>query len=417
MLPRGTLLLSAAAIVGLAACAAEPPAAPLPTARGDILLPKTTEVFEAAVPRNATLAGVLRGHELAEPVVARLVEAAGSAFDVRRLRAEQPYRLEVGLAGDVREFTYRIDADRFLRVSGTQDAEEESPGFAAEVLTYRKDLSILSVRGTIDRDHPSLVSAMGATGEGINLAIALAEIFGGEIDFNTDLQPGDAFELVFEKRLSDGRFAGYGDILAAEFRNDGRVLRAVRFEQAGSEAQYYDEQGRSLKRFFLRSPLKFEPRISSGFTMRRLHPVLRTWRAHPAIDYVAPTGSPVISVASGVVTRAGWMAGGGKTVTVRHARGYESNYLHLSAIAVRVGQRIQQGTLVGKVGCTGLCTGSHLDYRLKRDGQWVNPLVEHRKLPPGEPIAAHHLAAFASVRDAALARFVSAMPETLLANE
>jgi murein DD-endopeptidase MepM/ murein hydrolase activator NlpD len=418
MFARGTtiLLLSCTSILG-SACL-DRPAHEAPAARGDIHLPKTTEVIEAEMPRNATLAGVLRAHALGEAVVNGIVEAAHQAFDLRRLRAHQPYRLEVSAAGAVREFVYRIDADRFLRVAPPPDPPAPAePTFEAAVLEYRKDVSVAAVRGTIDREHPSLVAAMDAAGEQVTLAIALAEVFGGEIDFNSDLQPGDEFELVFEKRLSDGRFAGYGQVLGAEFRNDGRVLRAFRFQQPGQEAGYYDEQGRSLKRFFLRSPLRFEPRISSGFSMRRLHPILGRWRAHPAIDYVAPVGTPVIAVASGVVTRAGWMSGGGMTVTIRHARGYETNYLHLSAIGVRSGERVAQGAVVGKVGCTGLCTGPHLDYRMKRDGHWVNPLTEHKKLPPGEPIAEAHLAAFHATRDGALSRFVSRVPETAFANE
>ena len=370
------------------------------------------------MPRNATLASVLRAHELGEAVVNGIVNAAHRAFDVRKLRAEQPYRLVTSATGAVREFVYRIDADRFLRVTQppAPPVAAEAPGFDAEVVPYRKDIAVVSLRGTIDREHSSLVSAMNAHGEDVTLAIALADVFGGDIDFNNDLQPGDRFELVFEKRLSDGRFAGYGPILAAEFHNDGRVLKAVRFQAPGQDPGYYDERGRSLKRFFLRSPLKFEPRISSRFSMRRLHPVLGTYRAHPAVDYVAPTGAPVIAVASGTVVRAGRMGGGGNTVTIRHNNGYESNYLHLSAFGpgVRAGVRVQQGQLIGKVGCTGLCTGSHLDYRLKRNGAWVNPLVEHKKLPPGEPVPAAALASFEAARDAALAQFVSARPAEIV---
>jgi murein DD-endopeptidase MepM/ murein hydrolase activator NlpD len=415
MLVRGTAILglSVAAIVG-SACL-DRPARELP-ARGDIALPRDGEVIEAQVPRNATLAGVLRAHDLGEAVVTGIVDAARTAFDVRRLRANNPYRLEVSAAGLVREFIYRIDGDRFLRVRSQPARDQASPAFDAEVVPYRKDVSVVTLRGTIDREHPSLIAAVDVQGEAVGLAIALAEVFGGEIDFNSDLQPGDTFEVVFEKQLSEGQFSGYGAVLAAEFHSEDRVLRAFRFQQPGQDPDYYDEQGRSLKRFFLRSPLKFEPRISSGFSSRRLHPVLGTWRSHPAIDYVAPAGTPVVSVAAGVVTQAGWTRGGGNTVTVRHTRGYESSYLHLSSTAVRAGARVSQGQLIGKVGCTGLCTGSHLDYRLRRDGHWVNPLTEHRKLPPGEPIAAQDLAAFTDAREAARARFIGA-PVAVNANQ
>jgi murein DD-endopeptidase MepM/ murein hydrolase activator NlpD len=397
-------------LLGVAACL-EAPARPKPAAV-DIHLPRDTRVIEARVPRNATLASILRAHEIGDAMVTGIVGAAHRAFDVRKLRAEQPYRLEMSASGAVREFVYRIDADRFLRVSPASAATLATPDFDAEVVPYRKDIALVSLRGTIDREHPSLVAAINASGEDVTLAIALADVFGGDIDFNNDLQPGDRFELVFEKRLSEGQLAGYGPILAAEFHNDGRFLTAIRFQVPGHPAGYYDGQGRSLKRFFLRSPLKFEPRISSGFSMRRLHPVLGTFRAHPAVDYVAPTGAPVVAVAGGTVTRAGWSGGGGNSVVVRHDNGYESSYLHLSAFGpgIRAGAHVQQGQLVGKVGCTGLCTGSHLDYRLKRHGAWVNPLAEHKKMPPGEPVPAAALAAFEAARDAALARFVSARP-------
>lgn len=386
----------------------EPPR-PTPISRADIVLERDREVIEARVPPNATLASILRAHRVSEDLALRMVDATRHAFDPRRLRAQQPYRLEMGMDGLVRLFEYKIDADRFLRiVSGGETAA--TPTFDATVVPYEKQRATVALRGVIDREHSSLVAAMQAEGENVMLAMSLADVFGGDIDFNNDVQPGDSFELVFEKELSEGEFAGYGAIQAAEFRNDGRVLRAFRFVGPEGQAGYYDEQGRSMKRFFLRSPLKFEPRISSGFSFRRLHPVLGTWRSHPAIDYVAPVGAPVVSIASGVVVHAGWSGGAGNMVTVRHNNGYESSYLHLSAITpgVRPGARVGQGEVIGKVGRTGLATGPHLDYRLKKDGAWVNPLVEHKRLPPGEPIPAHLMAAFQSAREAALGRFVGA---------
>lgn len=368
--------------------------------RSDIFLPIDSEIIEARLPRNGTLATLLRMHQVEEGLAHRVVDAALDVFDLRKLKADQPYRLERTVSGAVRELIVRIDRDRFLRIVGTTAAPDApTPTFDAQVVPYEKRVEVAALRGYIDRDHSSIVAAMNEQGENVVLAMSLADVFGGDIDFTNDLQVGDSFDLVFEKVFTDGEFAGYGDVLTAEFRNDGRVLKATRFAAPGAEPGYYDDQGRSMKRFFLRSPLKFEPRISSGFLYRRLHPVLGTWRSHPAIDYVAPIGAPVIAVASGVVTRAGWMNGGGNTVTLRHSNGYESNYLHLSKIEVRAGQRVGQGTLVGKVGKTGLATGPHLDYRLKKNGQWVNPLTEHKKLPPGEPIAPQHLAAFHAARE------------------
>jgi murein DD-endopeptidase MepM/ murein hydrolase activator NlpD len=231
----------------------------------------------------------------------------------------------------------------------------------------------------------------------------MADVFSGELDFSSELQPGDSFRLVVERQTREGTFVGYGAILAAEFVASGRPLRAFRYATAGARAAYYDDEGRSLKRFFLKSPLKFEPRITSRFSRLRRHPILGYNRAHNGVDYSAPTGAPVVSVAPGTVTLAGWTSGGGRTVRVRHSNGYESEYLHLSALEVRAGERVAQGDLVGRVGATGLATGPHLHYGLRRHGSYVNPVVEHQNMPPGEPVPAAELAAYIAVR----ARLVS----------
>jgi murein DD-endopeptidase MepM/ murein hydrolase activator NlpD len=239
----------------------------------------------------------------------------------------------------------------------------------------------------------------------VQLAIALADIFSGQLDFNTDLQPGDSFELLVEKSTRDGQFAGYGHIVGARFSNEGTVHQAFRWTNPDTrKAGYYDENGRSLKRFFLRSPLRFEPRVTSGFSQRRFHPVHRTYRAHLGVDYGAPHGSQVVAVSSGTVVSAGWAGGGGNQVRIRHAGGYESYYLHLSAFGkgIRAGAHVDQGQVIGRVGSTGTATGPHLDYRLRKNGVFVNPLAEHRRLPPGDPIPALHLAAFGSERDGTL---------------
>jgi murein DD-endopeptidase MepM/ murein hydrolase activator NlpD len=208
-----------------------------------------------------------------------------------------------------------------------------------------------------------------------------------------------------EKSSHDGQFSGYGAVLGVRFLTDGRDLRAFRWtDPASGKPTFYDENGRSLKRFFLRSPLRFEPRITSGFSRSRLHPIYRTYRAHLGIDYGAPTGAPVVAVAAGTVVSAGWSGAGGNMVRIRHASGFESYYLHLSGFGrgIRSGTHVDQGELIGRVGATGAATGPHLDYRLRKNGVFVNPLTEHRRLPPGEPIPASQLAAFQSTVDQTL---------------
>lgn len=378
--------------------------------RADVELRAETETIESRVPRRATLDSLLREHELQPALVELAIQSVRAVFDPRQLREDRPYRLVRSFDGLLREFEYQIDDDRFLRIVSGGVAQPAA--LRAEVLLYEKQTSIVSIRGRIDGDHPSLIAAMDVTGESIQLAMSLAEIFGGQIDFESDLQPGDTFEVLFEKSTRDGQFAGYGAILGARFTADGHEHQAFRWKDpATARAAFYDENGRSLKRFFLRSPLRFEPRVTSGFSRNRLHPVHRTYRAHLGVDYGAPTGAPVVAVANGTVVSAGWAGGGGNMVRIRHASGFETYYLHLSAYGkgIRAGAHVTQGQLIGRVGSTGTATGPHLDYRLRKNGVFVNPLTEHRKLPPGEPIPPSELAAFGASRDDMLKQISTAL--------
>jgi murein DD-endopeptidase MepM/ murein hydrolase activator NlpD len=370
---------------------------------------QATRLIEARVPRNATLASLLRAHQVSDDIVHHFVETAKTRFDLRRLRADRPYRLQVGLDGAIREFTYQIDADKFLKVVGfdAKATPDALPEYDVQVVPYEKHKALMSVRGEISKETPSLIAAVNEAGESIGLALEFAKIFEGEVDFGNELQPGDSFEILFEKVVRQGEFGGYGDILAARFTTGGRSFEAFRYEVPGQKADFYDRDGRSMRRFFLKTPLKFEPRVTSGFSFRRVHPVLKTARAHRGVDYGAPSGAPVLSVASGTVVRAGWTGGGGNSVYLKHDNGYETRYLHFSRIApgLRAGMRVAQGELIGYVGSTGLSTGPHLHYELLKGGVHVNPLDEHRKLPPGQPIPAGALAAYVEHRDRQAYRF------------
>jgi murein DD-endopeptidase MepM/ murein hydrolase activator NlpD len=397
-------------LVGIA-CQWTPANAPTDVVRArrlaDIVLAADSRLIAGTVPSGRTLAAMLSAFELHEPDRQALVSAIQRVFDVRRLRVGQPFKLDRLFDGRVRSFEYEIDGDRRLLVQADPTA-----GYAAAVEPIAKVITIDAVEGEISKDAPSLTQALDAAGERIDLALQMADIFSGELDFSSELQPGDHFRLVLERQTREGVFVGYGAILSAEFVASGRPLRAFRYAAVGARAAYYDDDGRSLKRFFLKSPLKFEPRITSRFATSRRHPILGYNRAHNGVDYSAPTGAPVVSVAPGTVMLAGWTSGGGRTVRVRHNNGYESEYLHLSSLEVRAGQRVSQGDLVGKVGATGLATGPHLHYGLRRHGSYVNPVVEHRNMPPGDPIPAAELAAYTAVR----ARLVSLFPPTTLRN-
>jgi murein DD-endopeptidase MepM/ murein hydrolase activator NlpD len=323
------------------------------------------------------------------------------------MRSFQPFLLERTLTGALRLFEYEIDSESLLRVAPVGHL---SGPLKAEVLPIPRTLELHTMSGVIDRQASSLFAAMKAAGEGDDLAIKLAGVFSGEIDFNSEVQLGDRFRVVVELfRREAGGATTYGVIHSAEYApSDGRVLRAIRFAPPGTRPDtnpYYDENGRSLRRFFLKSPLKFEPRVTSRFSTRRLHPVLHTARAHRGVDYGAPTGAPVISVASGTVVSLTSDSTNGRMVRIRHASGYETYYLHLSRFAagMHAGKRVVQEEVIGYVGSTGLATGPHLHYGLTKNGVFVNPIAEHQRMPPGEPVPPSAMPAFQEVRNRELA--------------
>jgi murein DD-endopeptidase MepM/ murein hydrolase activator NlpD len=363
----------------------------------DVTLQKDSDFLTGFIPARTTIGRLLYDHMVQSADAPVLIAAITAAMDVRRMRAGQAYSIDRLLDGRVRRFEYEIDDDKRLLVE--RASFEGTPRFLATVERIPKQTTVVAIEGEINRLTNSLSAAIEKAGERIELALGLADVFAGDIDFNSGLQPGDRFRVLVERQTREGKLSGYGPILAAEFENDRRTLKAIRFTPEGGSPAYYDEQGRSLKRFFLKSPLKFEPRITSRFSTSRKHPILGFARAHNGVDYHAPAGAPVGAVAPGVVTLAGWSNGGGRTVKVRHPNGYETEYLHLSSIATRAGARIGQGELVGRVGMTGLATGVHLHYGLKKNGRYVNPVVEHLNMPPGEPVPAGFMNVFQAERD------------------
>jgi murein DD-endopeptidase MepM/ murein hydrolase activator NlpD len=374
-------------------------------------LPKAMEARAASIPplsvhqglieRNASLATTLQG--LVSPAgVHELVEAARPAWDLARLSVGRPWGLALDDEGRVAVFTYRIDELTALRVV-RRSGDVLEPELAERSYEVR-------VEATSGEITSSLFGAITAAGEGDQLALDMAEIFAWDVDFNTEIRRGDRFRLAVEKLYLEGEFRRYGRIQAAEFVRGDRALQAIRFE-ASSGAGYYAPDGTPLRKAFLRSPLKFS-RISSGFTYRRLHPITKKVRPHLGVDYAAPRGTPVRASADGVVAEAGTMGGLGRAVRLRHANGFETLYGHLSRIRVRRGLRVGQGDHIGDVGSTGLATGPHLDYRMKRDGRFINPLT--LQSPPAEPIPLAELAAFHAVRDQNLALLDAPPPHLAL---
>jgi murein DD-endopeptidase MepM/ murein hydrolase activator NlpD len=341
-------------------------------------------VVHGVVDRDDTLASALSG--LLSPArLQQLVEAARPIHDLARISVGRPFGASLEPDGLLHAFTYGIDDLRTLRV--VRRGEE----LEAEILTRDYETRTVVVAGVIEQ---SLFRAVEERGEDDQLALDLADIFAWDVDFNTEIRAGDSFCVAVEKRYLDGGFVRYGRILAAEFVRGDRALRALRHEGVSGPG-YYDPAGRPLRKAFLRSPLRFT-RISSRFSRARLHPILQVRRAHPGIDYAAPVGTPVGAAADGVVAFAGWLGAYGRSVRLRHANGYETLYGHLSRVHVRRGQRVSQGQRIGAVGRTGLATGPHLDYRMRRDGRFVDPL--RVQSPKAEPLPLHERASFAAAR-------------------
>jgi hypothetical protein len=214
----------------------------------DLLLPRDQDIIQATVPRNATLQSLLKGHKASSDLADAIVNAVRSQFDPRHLRANQSYQLTTSIDGIFREFRYTMDADKFLRVVLKAGTTAVAPQFDVQVVPYPKEVVPFAVAVEITRERPSLWAALESVGENIQLALLLADAFSGDVDFNSDLQPGDRFEVLGSRVLRDGHFSGYEAVKAATLTNDGRNLTAIRHTGPDGREAWYDAQGRSLKR-------------------------------------------------------------------------------------------------------------------------------------------------------------------------
>ena len=330
-----------------------------------------------SLPRALARAGIDTRERIA------IAQALRAVADPRRLRPGE--RVSVAWAPGGRPDEVTLWRSPLERLHLSRDGDR----WAARPVIVPADTEMAVVTGTV---QDSLFASMERLGEGPALTAELVGLFEWDFDFAADSLPGDRFRLLVEKRYAGDTFIGYGPIHIAQYASlDRPVMTAVAFTDAGGETAYFDRAGRSVKKTFLRAPLDFT-RITSGFSHARKHPVLGGLRPHLAVDYGAPVGTPVRAVADGTVVSARANGGFGLSVVVRHARGYETMYNHLSQVAVRPGQRVRQRHVIGRVGSTGLSTGPHLDYRVMKNGRFVNPLAE--RFLPGEPVAPERRAAF-----------------------
>jgi murein DD-endopeptidase MepM/ murein hydrolase activator NlpD len=350
--------------------------------------PSTLREITGKIRRGETLFDIFKKYSLDPKALFQLKEASADVYRLSEVRPKQSYRIVIGNNDQINSFVYWINDDTMLNITNTES------GFCAEKVPVRYEKRILHIGGTI---KDNLVSSMGEGRENLMLALQLTDIFAWDIDFTTDLRKNDEFKIVVEGLYRNGEFRKYGDILSAEFVNNGENYFAYRYSHDG-KADYFDTDGKSLRRAFLKAPLSFR-RISSGFSNRRFQPILKIWRPHHGLDYAAPTGTPVSASGDGTVLFAGRRGGYGNLIMIKHRNGWETFYGHLSRFArgIRRGAQVSQGELIGYVGATGLATGPHLHYEMRNHNKPVNPLSV--KIPHGESVPKRLMADFRRVRD------------------
>ncbi|MFC0875509.1 M23 family metallopeptidase [Saccharicrinis sp. FJH2] len=329
------------------------------------------------VKRNQFLSNILSGYGVSYQTIDKLARSYRDVFDVRKIKVGNKYTVFQTLDSvpQIAYFVYEKTESDYV-VYDFRDGVQIYTG-QKPIITERKIAT-----GVV---NTSLWNTMVDNGYNPMLAVELSDIYAWTIDF-FGIEKGDRFRVIYDEDYVDSTSLGISKIIAAEFVNRGDHFLAIPFEQ-DSTVSFYDEDGNSLRKAFLKAPLKYFSRISSGYSLRRWHPVLKYYRAHQGIDYAAPTGTPVLSIGDGTITKRGYQKnGGGNYLYVKHNSVYTTVYMHLKKFAngMYVGTRVKQGQVIGYVGMTGLASGPHLDFRVIKNGKLMNPLKV--KAPPVKPI-------------------------------
>jgi len=356
--------------------------------------PPPDRIVAGRISKGQNLSSALRAQDLPKDLVEAICRHLQAVINLRRIKPGDSFEVRLSPQGEFLNFLYTASPLDTYQLSRTPGGE-----WVAVKKEVPVDQYFARVSGEISS---SLFEAMDQLGEKDSLIMDFADIFAWEIDFHSDPQPGDRFEMIMEKYYVGDTFVRYGRILYAEYQREARKHQALFFAPPGARGDYYTPQGESLRKALLRSPLKFT-RISSGYTRSRRHPILGGYRPHLGVDYAAPQGTPVWAVADGTVVSCGWNGGYGKQVVLRHAKGYQSMYGHLSGYGpgISKGKTVRQKQIIGYVGSTGLSTGPHLDFRLTQNGVSRNPL---REISPRAPaLTQEQMPAFQKAADPLLA--------------
>jgi murein DD-endopeptidase MepM/ murein hydrolase activator NlpD len=335
-------------------------------------------VVQDTVKRGDTFGTIIDKQNIGDRRVFEIVKSVKDTFDVRVIRPNKPYTMlrSKDKTNKLQVFIYQPDAINYY-IFDLRDSVVVAHKRTRPITIKRR-----SIGGVL---KGSLSETLGNASVEAALANKITKIYSWSIDF-FKLKKGDRFAIIFTERfINDSVYDGVEDLEAAFFEYKGKIIYAFPFAQneSSGKIEYYDEEGKTLKNFFLKTPIKFS-RITSRFTMSRFHPVQHRWKAHKGTDYAAPTGTPISTTAAGIVEKTGYTAGNGNYVKVKHNGTYSTQYLHMSKILVRRGQHVNQGDVIGRVGSTGLATGPHVCYRFWKNGKQVDALKLN--LPNGEPM-------------------------------
>lgn len=350
-----------------------------------LVVPEASEWSTVRIAPGETLSTVFESQGLSPEHWMAILDLGPDARQLRRIKAGDA--LEIRKSGDdLLELRYELDDMRTLHVQRVEDH------FEANTLTAELERHTRSITGTIDS---SLFIAAQKAGLPVRMVMELADLFRYDIDFALDLRDGDRFTVVMEELYKDGVKLRDGDMLAAEFVNQGKVHRAVRFKDREGRSAFYTPDGQSLRKAFFRTPLDVV-RISSHFNLRRRHPILNTIRAHKGVDYAAGAGTPIKATGDGRVAFMGTKGGYGRVVILQHGQSYETLYAHMSRYraGLSAGSKVKQGQIIGYVGSSGLATAPHLHYEFRVNGIHKNPV--NIVMPRANPIPRQQLASFQS---------------------
>ena len=361
---------------------------------------------EFTVSSGDTLSVLFAKAELGNSLMHKILDTNKDAKRFANLKVGQTISFKLDENQELQSISSPISAIETIHLEKQPDTESFS--FRKEVATTQ--ISEKHAEGTI---KGALLSATAEAGLPYGLAINMANIFGYDIDFAQDLRSGDRFELIYEEKTLDGKAVGTGNILSARFTNRGKVYTAVRYTDKNGNSSYYNADGSSLRKAFIRTPVDFA-RISSRFSNGRKHPILNKIRAHKGVDYAAPRGTPIKAAGDGRIALAGRKGGYGNTVVIKHGQRYQTLYAHMQGFAkgIRSGSTVKQGQIIGYIGTTGLSTGPHLHYEFRVNGVHVDPLSQ--KLPAADPIQASEKKRFLELSKTLLAK-LDAQKDTQLA--